>query len=78
MEAPQYNGVVVVDLEQLGRDEVVAGRLPVHQAFRCSLHVLESWCCSQASGGVRRWSLRHVFDDVWVQGGGLGVEEEEK
>ena len=24
---------------------------------------------------ARRWSLRHLFDDVWVQGGGLGVQE---
>ena len=32
-------------------------------------------CLDEALGGARRWSLRHLFDDVWVQGGGLGVEE---
>ena len=67
--------VVAIDLEQLSLDGVMTGRLPVLQAFRCPCRLLEVWRRSQPSGGPRRWSLAHVFDDVWYKGSGLGVEE---
>ena len=72
---PDDGLIVAVDLEQFGGKGVVANRPPVPQPFRCRLNLLGVWSRRQASGGARRWSLRHLFDDIWVQGGGLGVQE---
>ncbi|CAM9793902.1 unnamed protein product, partial [Ectocarpus sp. 12 AP-2014] len=41
-----------VDLEQLGREGVIAGCLPVLQALCCSCHLLEVWRRSQPSSGT--------------------------
>ncbi len=76
MEARQDKGfVVVVDLEQIGGEGVIAGRLPVVRGFLRPLKLLDDWCRSQPSGGWRRWSLLHLVHDVWFQGRGLGIEE---
>ncbi|CAB1103730.1 unnamed protein product [Ectocarpus sp. CCAP 1310/34] len=74
MEVSQDEGFVVIDLEQLGREGVMAGCLPVLEAFRCPCHLLEFWHISQPLSVTCRWPLRHSFDGVWVQGGGFGVE----
>ena len=49
--------------------------LPVLQSTRCPFHLLEVWRRSQPSSSCCRWSLRYVFDYIWVQDERLGVEE---
>ena len=74
MESLQEDGFVVIDLH-LGRERFMGTCLPVLQSTRCPFHLLEVWRRSQPSSSCCCWSLRYLFDDVWVQDERLGVAE---
>ncbi|CAB1101122.1 unnamed protein product [Ectocarpus sp. CCAP 1310/34] len=68
MEVSQDEGFVVIDLEQLGREGVMAGYLPALEVFCCPCHLLEAWHLSQPSSVTCRWPLRHssMMSGFWV------------
>lgn len=53
----------------------MAGCFPILQVVRDPMCLLEFWRHLQPPSAPRSLSLRHSLDNVWVQGGGLGVEE---